>query len=154
MKKVAAKAPNQLRCVVVQFCDDIRHEVGNKVTLVGLYNGSLFLQEFPALIARLAINLIVETSIEDRISDMVVRIEKGEEIIFQTSTSIPPRVASNEVIQAGHDEPTRSMLGVQISLPPITVMSPCMLRVVVILDGLESIAGKLRIAAMSAPSIV
>lgn len=147
MTKDKSKVPVKPRCVVAQFCDDIRYEVGNKVTLVGLYNASLFLQEFPALIPRLGINLIVETPIEDIISSVVLKIERGEEIIFQSTVTIPPRVSFDEVLQNGHDEITRRTFGMQISLPPITVMSPCMLRVVVVLDGVESIAGKLRISA-------
>lgn len=143
------KAENP-RCILAQFCDDIRHEVGNKVTLVGLYDGALFLQEFPAMIPRLGINLVVDTPIEDQVQSVVLRIEKGDEVIGEAKASVPPQPNPATVVQNGHDEFTRAMFSMKILLAPITVMAPCMLRVKVTLDGIESIAGKLRITA--APS--
>lgn len=46
----------------VQFCDDIRHERGDKVTLVGVYQNEMVLDEIPAIIPRLgiSINLVME----------------------------------------------------------------------------------------------
>jgi hypothetical protein len=143
--KAPAKPAAQSRCFVAQFCDDIRYEVGNKVTLVGLYNGFLYLKEFPALIPRFAVNIYVEIPIEDSIKSVVFRIEKGDEIVLETSSE-PPKVDTSKA-ESGHDEFTRRTMGLQITLPPLTVMAPCMLRAVVTIDGVETVAGKLRIAA-------
>lgn len=146
MTKKQLKVVKRPRCILAQFCDDIRYEVGNKVTLVGLYNGTLFLQEFPALIPRFGINLLVDSPLEEPVSTVVVRVEKGDEIILQTAFDVP-RQANQENLQIGHDQPTRRTFAMQMTLPPITITSPCMLRVMVVLDGVECVAGKLRIAA-------
>jgi hypothetical protein len=37
------------------FCDDIRMEIGNKITYVGCYFGYMFLPDFPATIPRLCV---------------------------------------------------------------------------------------------------
>jgi hypothetical protein len=150
MTEPKSEAADHLRCVLAQFCDDIRYEVGNKVTLVGLYDGALFLQEFPAMIPRLGINLVVDTPIDDQVRSFVLRIEKGDEIIVEATASVPSQPRPDTVVQNGHDELTRAMFSMKILLAPMTVLSPCMLRVKVTLDGVESVAGKLRITA--APS--
>lgn len=37
------------------ICDDIRHELGHKVTLVGIYDEAVLVAKFPARIAKLCI---------------------------------------------------------------------------------------------------
>ena len=144
--KKAKKTATTPRCVIAQFCDDIRYELGNKVTLVGLYNSSLILQELPALIPRLGVNLQVSSPSHEPMSTLIVSIEKGDEIIHQSKHDLPDLPPDDEP-QAGHDPVSRRSMVMQIALPPITVMVPCMLRVVVTIDGVEWQAGKLRISA-------
>lgn len=45
----------------VLFCDDIRHELGGKVTFVGLYGGSLLVKEFPVTLPKLCARLDLVT---------------------------------------------------------------------------------------------
>jgi hypothetical protein len=46
------------------FCDDIRTEVGDKLSFIGVYNGVLLLPEFPFTLAKLCahVNLVTPTS--------------------------------------------------------------------------------------------
>jgi hypothetical protein len=44
-----------------QFCDDIRHEQGGKVTLVGLYQNDLVVEKFPALLPKFGISVTFST---------------------------------------------------------------------------------------------
>ena len=37
------------------ICDDVRHEVGHKVTIVGIYDEAILLAKFPARIAKLCL---------------------------------------------------------------------------------------------------
>lgn len=150
MTNANSTAAAKSRCVLAQFCDDIRYEIGNKITLVGIYNTTLFLPEFPALIPHLGVNLIIDLPIDEEIKTLVLRIEKGDEIILESTTPLPSPSFLSGAMLDGHDEITRALIGMQLSLPPITVMSSCMLRVKVTLDGVECVAGKLRISA--APS--
>jgi len=45
---------NQLRLLYTLLCDDVRLEVGNRLTLVGLFQ-NLMVQQFPATLIKLAI---------------------------------------------------------------------------------------------------
>jgi len=59
------------------FCDDIRYELGGKVSYIGVYNGVLYLspdQTFPAVVSKLSlqVRLYMPISVDpDRIEIMV-----------------------------------------------------------------------------------
>lgn len=132
------------------FCDDIRYELGNKVTLVGLYNKDLFVQEFPAHLSRLAVSLTVDTPIEEPFETLGVIVEKGNEVVLEIPTqsvdAYVQRPKSGRV--NGQDEFTRATLGMQFFLPPLPILESCTVRVKVILDQQIITAGKIFISAI------
>lgn len=52
------------RWINVVWCDDIRHEVGNKPSLMGVYTSGLVVPAFPAVLPRLGLWISVYTPIE------------------------------------------------------------------------------------------
>jgi hypothetical protein len=48
----------------VLFCDDIRHEVGGKVSLMGIYGSHLLVPSMPLHLPKLAIHFNIELPIE------------------------------------------------------------------------------------------
>jgi hypothetical protein len=44
-----------LRLVMGQFCDDIRLEVGHKLSFIGCYNDEMIVQSFPSTLPKLAV---------------------------------------------------------------------------------------------------
>jgi len=71
------------------FCDDIRQEIGNKVTLVGCYGDELYVPDFPAHIHKLCVHFIL-TSIDERsdqdldVSVMTfINSDKGPQVRFK-----------------------------------------------------------------------
>ncbi|EGH46331.1 MULTISPECIES: DUF6941 family protein [Pseudomonas syringae group] len=81
------------------YCDDIRHEDGNKISLMGIYSGQLGVPVFPCSLPKLCIVLSVSTPKEAIFKTLsltgsydeseIFKIEMGEEqinsIIGQTS---------------------------------------------------------------------
>jgi hypothetical protein len=43
------------RHVETLFCDDIRHEVGGKLSYIGVYSGGLFVRAFPVTLPKLCL---------------------------------------------------------------------------------------------------
>jgi len=43
------------------FCDDIRHEIGNKFTLVGCYGKELYIQELPSKLNKLCVHFCIQS---------------------------------------------------------------------------------------------
>ncbi|WP_189994763.1 DUF6941 family protein [Thalassobaculum fulvum] len=60
----ARKKTHQRIFLDVLFCDDVRQEIGDKTTLVGIYKQELIVDSFPATLPRLAI--VVRIGIDDR----------------------------------------------------------------------------------------
>ena len=65
------------------FCDDIRQEVSGKHTLVGVYSGGLFVQNFPAMIASLSIFVRFMTAAKSTPESLSVRVVKGDQVIHE-----------------------------------------------------------------------
>jgi hypothetical protein len=75
------------------FCDDIRQEVGGKLTLVGVHPGDFIVEgEFPAVIARFAIQVMFIESMETAVGPLVIKVfgpaSDGNEVIAEQS--LPP----------------------------------------------------------------
>ena len=46
------------------FCDDVRREVGNKVSYMGIYTGLMYLNMFPAVLPRFCIAIQAVTPVD------------------------------------------------------------------------------------------
>ena len=130
------------RFAVALFCDDIRLEIGGKLTLVGVYNADMYLSELPAFIPKLSIWLQVSTPVEQPFKTLTIRVARGDELMLEFS---PTLVFAQARRTADQDQVSRASSHANIGLPPLTIPSPCTLRVVAIVDDVEFAAGKLHI---------
>lgn len=57
------KHGRSINCV---FCDDVRHEIGNKVSLIGIYGGEMLIQTsaLPVLLPKLGVHVFINTPIK------------------------------------------------------------------------------------------
>jgi hypothetical protein len=69
------------RQVDVLFCDDIREEVGNKVSYMGIYTGVLQVQSMPSLLGKLCVVVRLQSDLKKPFEQIEIRIvkEKGRE---------------------------------------------------------------------------
>lgn len=78
------------RHIEVIYCDDIREEVGNKVSYMGIYSKDLFVPTAPVVLPKLCIAVKVVTDMTDPFRELEVRILKGEdEVELLTTGPIP-----------------------------------------------------------------
>ena len=71
------------RTVNTIYCDDIRREVGNKMSYMGVYTSKLLVPEFPAILPKLSIIIEVRTSMSEPFEELELRILQGENIVGQ-----------------------------------------------------------------------
>lgn len=64
------------------FCDDIRHEIEGKISYIGVYNGTLFLPEFPATLPKLCLSIIALTSPKQPFLKLKLRVLHDDTEIF------------------------------------------------------------------------
>ena len=80
------------RYVEVIYCDDIREEVGNKLSYMGVYTSELFIPSTPITLPKLCLAVKVVTDINDPFESLDVRIVKsnnGDEIELLSTGSLP-----------------------------------------------------------------
>ena len=65
--------------VHVTYCDDIRREIGNKKTLVGIYGTDLFVPEIPTVISKLCLVIQVVYPMDSPINRLHIRILRDED---------------------------------------------------------------------------
>lgn len=120
------------RHVQTIFCDDVRHEVGNKISIIGVYSGGLFVPSFPVTLPKLCLVVKIVTPAEETLKSAVIRVLKDDETLHEVmvdeeqlaSTPIPAELSPNIKV------PNRAQ-SVQYILvfSPIHFERPCALRV-------------------------
>jgi len=69
------------RFLSTQFCDDIRQEIGNKVSLMGCYGPSMLVGTLPAVLAKLCVQIRIYTPKHRPFTKLSVRLLREEEIL-------------------------------------------------------------------------
>jgi hypothetical protein len=128
------------RSVSTIFCDDIRLEVGNKISLIGVYSGALIVPEFPVVLPKLCIVVTVVTPHDEPPRSLAVRLFQndspfiehtvGPEILSQAPSPVDPAFEAEPDHRIG-------VMAIPIVVSPLKVEQPMLLRVRAIADGRE-----------------
>jgi hypothetical protein len=127
------------------FCDDIRHELGNKITLVGTYGTDMFVPEFPVFVPKMGVSVRIIRTMGVRSQPMVIRIGRSDGTTIAEAV-VPIGPSHMRAVQDGQDGPTRTSAIVGLLLPPMSFAGPCTIRVSVDVEGNTYVAGKLHIS--------
>lgn len=114
------------RHVEVVYCDDIRQEVGAKLSFMGIYTGDMILRSFPAILPKLCIAINFVTPVDDPFESLRIHIfqEGIENPIISTDTITgQPRVDEN-------DGANWLMSHLMLTMAPFQIERPTVLRVV------------------------
>ena len=119
---------NESRVVIAQFCDDIRHEVGNKYSLMGCYGGEMIIDKLPALLPKLCVQVRVLTPIDQPFTKLLIRAVLNGESIAEVD------VPAQTMAQSYQDQTTlsdaeRHVVVAIIAISPLPVSEPCQLKI-------------------------
>lgn len=92
------------RFVHTTFCDDIRHEQGNKVSLMGIYQGSIIVPNGnPAILPRLHALVEAQTPIDRPFEKLSVELQLNgktiEEMVFPKTLLANPHQAHPDGVE-------------------------------------------------------
>lgn len=111
------------------FCDDVRREVGNKVSYMGIYTGLMYLNMFPAVLPRFCIAIQAVTPVDRPFDFLKFKILADDIVIAE-------QMVSGEVLlQKENDQDIKSddgkviIAGAVIQLQPFTIEKPTKLSV-------------------------
>ena len=141
------------------FCDDIRHEVTGKTTLVGAYNNQLIVTgslpvTLPQLCAAITLRLLPP---KERIKP-IVKIFRSDELepLFVFEADIEPVEAQLIPAPSPHLEPdsvTFMQMGITAQIQGLVINEPCALKVRAFIGDDEVRLGSLQIVVHSLTAI-
>jgi hypothetical protein len=118
------------RQIQTVFCDDIRHELGGKLSYIGVYSGMLFVPTFPATLSKLCLAMNVLTPADRPFAKLTVRLLKDEDVLVEGTLD-------DAQLSAAVDVPTDDVMAKDrilalqsiIVFSPFVLEGPCTLRV-------------------------
>lgn len=136
---------NAIRFVHTSFCDDVRHEQGGKISLMGIYQGSLVIPSgAPGIIQKLCIVVEAQTPIDDPFTKLTLQLRKDGKVIEEISF---PENALGDLARTR--DPKRdlkmSMLGSIFILQGMLIEKSCLLSVVALTEREEFLSARLSV---------
>lgn len=140
---------NPARHLEVTYCDDIREEVGGKISLMGIYTGDMFVASMPLLLPKLCIAVNVVTPIDEPLQTLNLNIYKegvSEPLLSTGEISIPDLPHDdNSIMQVAH---------LIFALSPFQIDEETKLRVVAETENGQIVGRPLKIIKAPAPEMV
>jgi hypothetical protein len=120
------------RSVFTLFSDDIRQEVGGKITYVGTYTGSMQVPEFPATLPKFCISVFCCFDSEKPIASLHMKVLLGEQVLADEKFSPNDQPSKHE---RNMDTEHPEVVQANLFFTPLQIPEPCSLRVEVNADG-------------------
>lgn len=115
----------------VQYCDDVRVEVGNKLTIVGMYTGQLNTPQAPVMLPKLCVLCTFAVPKQQNIKELKFRVFRDGEALLEHVNEefpdLPPHVMDDE-------SATRREFHAAFTFTPFPIEGPSILRVEAVTD--------------------
>ncbi len=128
------------------FCDDIRYEIGGKISLIGVYGQQIFLHgAFPFTLAKLGISITyVQRQTKVVMPAAVLIFLPGDP---DDTPSIRGEISMEEVpVESTQDDSKVAIMGLNFLLPSLVIKEPGSIRVRIERDGSLVKVGALSVA--------
>ncbi|MBU1282742.1 MAG: hypothetical protein KJ989_13155 [Gammaproteobacteria bacterium] len=135
------------RNVFTIFSDDVRHEVGGKVSYIGCYSGKLLVANFPVVLSKLCLTVKVTTPVSKPFEHLTVKVYKDDELIAEGGVPQEELKGKAPPESLGDEPASNKLRAIQIGFvfSPFMVDAPGLLRVRVENEGRELKGTGLRI---------
>ena len=120
------------RHVETLFCDDIRHEVGRKLSFIGVYSGGLFVPAFPVTLPKLCLSVKVVTPAAEPLLGLNLRVLRDEETLQEIILNEEQLAAASDLAEEMTEVQRKERVHLaqfMIVFSPIEFDRPCTLRV-------------------------
>lgn len=130
------------------YCDDIRFEISNKQSLIGIYGNELWVPEAPALLPKLCIIAKIVTALEKPFTKLTIKIMRDDEILIEA-----PLIGEHlhqpqaNIIENGDKNNPHRRIAVDgtFVLSPFSIEKECVIRVSAETDSGELVGNGLQI---------
>lgn len=134
---------NADRFLTATYCDDIRQELGNKLSLMGCYQGELIVSRAPVALPKLCVYASVWTPKEQPFKSLIIRIVQGDDV--ELARIELPEAGLAEAAQIRDETATRKAVSTAIAFAPFVIEKSTSLRLVATTEEGEIIGPRLLI---------
>lgn len=141
---------NQHPAMWATFCDDIRQEVGNKLSYMGVYGPDLIVPSFPATLPKLCCVFNLRIPFEQSPKKKIAfRLQREDDVIFEAEITPPGEEAVRDLVSRPDDSPW-VWISFVAQLANFEISEPALLRARALIDDeWEVRGGALRLQAAS-----
>lgn len=129
------------------FCDDVRQEIGNKLSYLGIYGPNLIVPAFPTTLVKLCCVFSVRVPLGKLPNTVTFRLLRDEEVLFEADVA-PTEVLGTANGGSAYGADTMALTISSIAqLIAFPVTQRCFLRARAMVDGEELRGGTLELLA-------
>jgi hypothetical protein len=132
------------------FCDDVRQEVGNKLSYLGVYGPNLIVPEFPTTLLKLCCVFSVRVPMNASPKHVLFKLLRDEEVLFEADVSPSEIMAPPLSVTADETAGMALTIGSIAQLVGFPITQRCFLKARAIVDGRELRGGALELLAAEA----
>ncbi|MCP5427459.1 MAG: hypothetical protein H6964_12015 [Chromatiaceae bacterium] len=143
------------RHIETLFCDDIRHEVGGKLSFIGVYSGVLFVPVFPVTLPKLCLFVKIVTPAQEPLRVLNLSVLRDEETLQEITLDEEQLTAASDSAEEISEEQRKErvlMAQFMLVFSPIQFAGPCTLRVRVHTEDSELRGMALKVDQAPTPS--
>ena len=143
------------RHVFTIFCDDIRQEIGGKLSYIGVYGAQMFVPSFPITLPKLCLAMSMITPIDAPFRKLAMRILKDDTQLAEgvlDETQLAGAVEASTDVPADERKDRILTLQSMFVFSPFQLEGPCTLKVRVETESGELRGVGLRIDQAPAPA--
>jgi hypothetical protein len=122
------------------YCDDIRHEVSGKTSLVGCYGPTLFVRKFPTSLPKLCFHFTIYAALETQLDKAKITMTQNDNVIFEVDGKI--NIPENSYIE---DIDTTVSITGGFDMSPFLIEEPSILIPKILINGHEQLGPKLKL---------
>lgn len=134
------------------YCDDVRSEIGNKLSFMGIYGPNILLNEFPAVLSKLCAVMSLHLPPDTQAERVTFSLYKDDEEIGR-STALLADVRKAATEQGEVNEERRLTIRFIAQITPLQLEGPCRLKAKAEIDG-ETIKGGRLLVERTPPGFV
>lgn len=138
---------NDERTLNAIFCDDIRHEMGNKLSFMGCYQGELQVSDAPVALAKLCVYASASTTQGKPFKTLTLRVVQDQDIEL-AKLAIPPETLA-QAAQVFDPAATRMTVSTAIVFSPFFIEKPTSIRLMAATEEGEIVGPRLSINVVS-----
>lgn len=134
---------NVERILTAIFCDDIRQEMGNKMSFMGCYQRDLFVPNAPAILPKLCVFVSASTPQGDPFKALTLRIIQDDSVELAKLEISPEEL--QKAAQIVDPTATRRVISTAIVFSPFFIEKPTSIRLTATTEGGEIVGPRLLI---------